>query len=144
MCNDPSQSIVKQYTEYFSDEINNDFEESHHLFRGAFPEGFPWELLKVLCGPPNVIFTWRHWGHFVGKYQDRQGKGEVVEMYGMCRVMVDEKLKICKIEAFFDPDAFLLALEGKIDFEELKMAKPLIGDTTKTAIQKAVCPLRNK
>ena len=129
---------------YFSDGINNDFEESHDLFRGAFTEGFPWEVLKVLSGPPNVIFTWRHWGNFVGKYQDRQGNNEVVEMYGMCRVTVDENLKICKIEAFFDPDSFLLALEGKMDFEELKMGKPLIGDISKTAIQKALCPMKNK
>ena len=26
------------------------FEESHELFRGAFTEGFPWEVLKVLVG----------------------------------------------------------------------------------------------
>ena len=47
-----------------SDNLNNDFERSHDLFRGAFIEGFPWELLKVLSGPPHVIFTWRHFGTF--------------------------------------------------------------------------------
>jgi hypothetical protein len=44
-----------------SDGLNNDFEESHHLFRGAFPEGFPWELLKVkltqLCIDLQKMFS---------------------------------------------------------------------------------------
>ena len=40
-------------------EIRN-FEESHELLRGAFLDGFSWEVLKGLSGPPNVLFTWRH------------------------------------------------------------------------------------
>lgn len=44
------------------------FESSHQLFRGAFSDGvFPWEVLKVLSGPPHVVFTWRHWGKFEGR-----------------------------------------------------------------------------
>ena len=125
------------------DGIENDFEESHNLFREAFPEGFPWEVLKVMCGPPAVIFTWRHWGKFVGSYQGNQGQGQVIEMFGMCRVTVDKNLKICKIEAFFDPDSFLCVLEGKLDAKELSSGQKLIGDISKTAIKKASCP-RNK
>ena len=81
------------------DGINDDFEASHDLFRGAFKNGFSWELLKVLSGPPGpVIFTWRHWAEFNGTFQGRQGDGEMIEMYGLCRVLVNDKLKIQKIE----------------------------------------------
>jgi hypothetical protein len=50
-----------------------DFEASHDLFRDSFLDGFAWELLKVLSGPPHVVFTWRHWGRFNGEYRGRKG-----------------------------------------------------------------------
>jgi hypothetical protein len=53
------------------------FEESHSLFRNCFTAGFPWEVLKVLSGPPHVVFTWRHWGKNTGTYRGRKGNGEV-------------------------------------------------------------------
>jgi hypothetical protein len=40
-------------------------------------------------------------------------------MYGMCRVIVDDSLKIVKIEAFFDPDSFLLALVPSVSGRQL-------------------------
>ena len=87
----------------FLDGIDDDFEASHNLFRDAFKSGFPWECLKVLSGPPGpVIFTWRHWAHFNGKFQGRQGSGELVEMYGLCRVIVNGDLKIQKLEVSFE------------------------------------------
>jgi hypothetical protein len=49
-------------------------------------------------------------------------------------------LKVCKIEAFFDPDSFLLSLEGQLDPDELDKGQALIGDISKTAIDKATCP----
>lgn len=64
----------------------------------------------------------------------------MVEMFGLCRVTVDNQLKICKLEVFFDPDSFLLAMEGKLDYQELRNGKKLIGDVSKTAIEKACCP----
>ena len=27
---------------------------------------------KVFSGPPNVVFTWRHWGQLEGTFQDHQ------------------------------------------------------------------------
>ena len=123
-----------------SDNLNNDFERSHDLFRGAFIEGFPWELLKVLSGPPHVIFTWRHFGTFTGTYEGRKGQGEVVEMFGLCRVAVNGDLKITKLEVFFDPDSFLLAMEGKLDVNSLRNGHALIGDTSMTAIERVSCP----
>lgn len=114
------------------------FEESHALFRNTFTEGFPWEVLKVLSGPPHVVFSWRHWGIFQGEFLGRKGKGELVEMYGMCRVTVDSNLKIMKIEAFYDPQTFMEALEGKVDLEECKYGKALIGDVTSLATEKLI------
>ncbi len=121
----------------FSDCLRNDFEASHHLFRDAFTKGFQWELLKVLSGPPHVTFTWRHWGKFTGKFQGNEGKGQVVNLYGMGRVTVDpETLKIGKIESFFDPDSLLKVMEGKMDSSDIADAQYLIGDLKKTAIEK--------
>ena len=83
----------------FSDGLKDDFKASHSLFRDAFKSGFPWELLKVLSGPPGpVIFTWRHWANFNGLFRGRQGSGELIEIYGLCRVVVNKDLKIQKLE----------------------------------------------
>ena len=62
-------------------------------------------------------------------------------MFGLCRVTVDDQLKICKLEVFFDPDSFLLAMEGKLDYRKLKNGTTLIGETSRTAIEKASCPV---
>ena len=52
-----------------------------------------------MSGPPGpVIFTWRHWAEFSGTFQGRQGEGEMIELYGLCRVIVNENLKIQKLE----------------------------------------------
>ena len=56
----------------------------------------------VLSGPPGpVIFTWRHWAEFTGTFRGRQGNGELIELYGLCRVIVNEELKIQKIEVSY-------------------------------------------
>ena len=56
-------------------------------------------MLKVLSGPPGpVIFTWRHWANFNGKFQENQGQGDLIELYGLSRVIVNEDLKIQKVE----------------------------------------------
>ena len=72
------------------------------------------------------------------------GSGEVVEMFGLCRVIVNNDLRICKIEAFFDPDSFLHVMEGKIDHQNLSAGQCLIGDISMTAIKKATCPIDHK
>ena len=98
------------------------------MFRGAFTDGFPWEVLKVLSGPPIVVFTWRHWGVLKGKFQENVGHEEHLEMYGLARVRVSEELKIQKIEVFFDPETFIKACEGRLKPTELKGGRSLIGD----------------
>ena len=71
------------------DASKHSFESSHHVFQGAFPDGFPWEVLDVFSGPPKVAFTWRHWGTFTGSYEGQRGKGEVIELYGFTVATVD-------------------------------------------------------
>ena len=61
-------------------EINEDFEESHKVFRSAFTDGFPWEVLKVIKGPPVVMFTWRHWAHFTGTFRGVNGSGNKIQV----------------------------------------------------------------
>ena len=66
--------------------------------------------------------------------------GKIVQLLRFRRYNTIGPLKVCKIEAFFDPDSFLLALEGKLDPDELNKGQALIGDISKTAIEKATCP----
>ena len=54
---------------------------------------------------------------------------QTVEMFGLCRVTVSDELKIQMIEAFFDPETFLRALEGeegKLDM--CRDGKALLGE----------------
>jgi hypothetical protein len=84
-----------------------DFESSAHLFHNAFPNGFLWELIEVLAGPPNVTFKWRHWGTFSGPYKEHAPTGETVEIVGVSVARVNDDLKILSIEHFFDSGSFL-------------------------------------
>jgi len=88
------------------------FKSSHDLFRSAFSEGFPWELIEVFSGPPRVAFSWRHWAHWTGPYKERAPTGELLEMYGMAVAEVDENLKIKSIDVYYDPNQILMTLEG--------------------------------
>jgi hypothetical protein len=83
------------------------FESSAKLFHTTFPQGFPWEVLEVYSGPPNVTFKWRHWGHFQGAYQDYAPTGETVEIIGMSIAHVTDDLKIVSLEHYFDNTLFL-------------------------------------
>lgn len=91
------------------------FETSAQLFHSTFPQGFPWEVLEVYSGPPNVTFKWRHWGHFRGAYKDYAPTGETVEIIGMSVARVTDDLKILSLEHYFDNTLFLdkLTSQGK-------------------------------
>jgi hypothetical protein len=117
------------------DNSKESFNSSHHLFRDAFPEGFAWELLDLFSGPPKVAFSWRHWGVFKGEYQGNQGKGELLDMYGFAIVTVDDKLKICGIEIFYKPEAFLEVMSGLRPVQHLQNGKGGFPDFA------GVCPL---
>jgi len=86
------------------------FESSYNLFHSAFPDGFHWELVEVLSGPPNVVFKWRHWGTFKGPYKDRQSTGETIEIIGLSIAKSTEDLKVESVEHFFDTHEFLTKL----------------------------------
>lgn len=86
------------------------FESSYELFHNAFQNGFHWELLEVVAGPPNVVFKWRHWGTFNGNYKDHQPTGETIEVIGLSIAKVTEDLKIESVEHFFDTNKFLTNL----------------------------------
>ena len=130
-------ALMRDCSAYQKYGIDDDFEASHDLFCDAFTTGFPWELLKVLSGPPGpVIFTWRHWAHFTIKFEGRTGHGELMEMYGLCRVIVNEDLKIQKLELFLNNETFLEALEGKRTPESLIKGIEDIGNVSETAIDR--------
>lgn len=84
-----------------------DFDSSYELFHTAFPEGFHWELIEVLSGPPNVVFKWRHWGTFKGSYKDYEPTGETIEIVGLSLARVTDDLKLESVEHFFDTNNFL-------------------------------------
>lgn len=83
------------------------FESSGKLFHTAFPNGFLWEVIEVLSGPPNVTFKWRHWGTFSGSFKDYAPTGETVEIVGLSIARVTEDLKLLSVEHFFDNSLFL-------------------------------------
>lgn len=103
------------------------FESSHAIFGNAFENGFPWEVLKVFSGPPEIAFSWRHWAYFTGVYKGKEGDGKRYDMYGLGLLTVNEELKVQKIRIFYDPKGFLEALEGKKNVTELHRAGGLVG-----------------
>lgn len=108
------------------DAANQDFETSHHLFRNALQGGFPWEVLQVYSGPPEIVFSWRHWGEFTGYYEGNKGHGELVEMTGFVAVKVTEELKITDLKVFYKPEGFLRDLKG----QEVIEKKPKLTSTS--------------
>jgi hypothetical protein len=113
------------------------WEGSHDMFHKSFA-AFPWEVLEVIAfpdlanpswpkvdNPDTVAFTWRHWGHFTGKYKNNKGKGELIEMYGFGTAKISRTgpinlsdgkpaPQLCEVDVFYDADTFLKQLEGKM------------------------------
>lgn len=103
------------------------FESSHTLFQTAFPNGFPWEVLKVFSGPPRISFSWRHWASFDGSFQDREGDQKTYDLYGFGVIDVTSELKVKEIQIFYKPDEFMKALHGNLPVDSLKNGKSLVG-----------------
>ncbi|MEO0538621.1 MAG: ester cyclase [Cyanobacteria bacterium P01_A01_bin.123] len=91
---------------------DENFESSYNLFHTAFPNGFHWELIEVVAGPPNVVFKWRHWGEFMGAYKENQPTGETIEIIGLSIAKVTDDLKIESVDHFFDTNKLLTKLAG--------------------------------
>lgn len=88
-----------------------DFAASHKTFKRMMPT-FAWEVVEVYCGPPRVVFRWRHWGvmnnDYVG-FNDKGDKvrikahGEAIDIQGITVAEVDDKVRLQKVETWFDP-----------------------------------------
>ena len=100
------------------DSENTTWEQSHDKFHTAFA-AFPWEVLEVYSGPPKVAFTWRHWGTFTGTYEENQGKGEKVEVFGFGTAVVNDKLQLCDVEIFYNAEEFISVLRGTKSVESV-------------------------
>lgn len=100
-------------------DVNMTWEESHELFRDKFKTGFAWEVLKVYVGPPDVSFTWRHWGHLNTSTleEEMSGKGKLIEIFGITRASViadeDGNLKLQGVDNYFDANGFLKSLQDE-------------------------------
>jgi len=95
------------------------FDDSHASFQAAFPGGFAFEILKVYGGPPEVGFTWRHWGKFEGQYRGNAGDGRDINIFGFGNAKVkmpdakNKRIRFTEVEVFYDMDSFLGDLNGK-------------------------------
>ncbi|GMI77085.1 hypothetical protein like AT1G78780 [Hibiscus trionum] len=75
---------------------------SHVAFATAFPRGFALEVIQVYSGPPLIVYKFRHWGYMEGPFKGHAPTGELVQIYGISIVEVDEEMKILKKEFFLD------------------------------------------
>jgi len=87
----------------------NTFESANALWSNTFPNGFAWECLEVLAGPPTVTFKWRHFGEFTGTFTDKegnkhQGNGEMINLIGLCIAKVNDSLQITHLDVYYDPE----------------------------------------
>jgi len=96
--------------EYYSPE-HSDFATSHKTFKRMMPT-FAWEVLEVYSGPPQVAFRWRHWGVMERDYVGFNDKGEkvtakahggTIDIQGVTVATVDDKVRLRKVETWFDP-----------------------------------------
>jgi len=109
----------------------NTFESANKTWSETFPEGYAWECLEVLAGPPAVTFKWRHFGHFTGTYTDKNGRkykgnGEMLNLIGLCIAKVNENLVIETLDVYYNPDDLLSACVTKVKPDESQA--PVGGD----------------
>ncbi|CAI0625479.1 unnamed protein product [Linum tenue] len=77
-------------------------ESAHLAFTTTFPRGFALEVLQVYSGPPVIAYKFRHWGYMEGPFQGYPPTGELVEFFGIGIFHVDEKVRVERVEFFFD------------------------------------------
>ncbi|XP_076891234.1 pathogen-related protein-like [Bidens hawaiensis] len=80
------------------------------IFTSTFPRGFVLEVLEVYSGPPVIVYKFRHWGYMEGPFKGYQPTNEIVEMFGVSIVKLDEQFKIVKLEFFYDRGQLLAGL----------------------------------
>lgn len=109
--------LIGQTNYYDSRQIS--FEESHAVFKKSFSQGFAWEVLEVYSPPPTVTFKWRHFGLMMNEFSCRGLSGHVyrvdptkkmVEIFGMCKATVNDRLQIQDLQIFYDPNQLFAQL----------------------------------
>lgn len=107
-------------------------ESSHTAFTNTFPRGFALEVVQVYSGPPVIVFKFRHWGYMEGPFKSYAPTGDLVELYGISIIEVDEQMKIVKVEFFLDRGELLgglTKLQGGSCREEEALSCPFLRST---------------
>ncbi|KAL0362615.1 UNVERIFIED_CONTAM: Pathogen-related protein [Sesamum calycinum] len=79
------------------------FDSADDAFRTALPRGFPCEVVAVYSGPPVITFKFRHWGYFEGPFKGHAPTGEMVQLFGVVILKVDELMRAEEVEIYYDP-----------------------------------------
>lgn len=120
----PYNLLVGETPEYAAQ--LNTFLDSNKIWSKTFPDGFAWECLEVLSGPPTVTFKWRHFGEFTGEFVDKdgithKGTGELVSFIGICIATVTEALQITGLDIYYNPQDLITPLVAKARAENAKL-----------------------
>jgi len=102
----PYNMLLAEMPDYSANALT--YEQSNTIFGETFADGYAWECLEVLSGPPTVTFKWRHFGKFSGTFTDRRGNkhkgnGEVLNLIGLCIAKVNESLVIETLDVYYNP-----------------------------------------
>jgi len=138
----PYNLLIGETPEYSSSALS--FEDSNKIFGSTFTEGFAWECLEVLSGPPTVAFRWRHFGKFAGTYTDKkgnkyQGDGSMIDVIGMCIAKVNDQLLIESLDIYYNPEDLLKPLTTKVKKGEGEMAVGTADEGDSNKIKGGAC-----
>mmetsp|Transcript_96790 Transcript_96790/g.242799 ORF Transcript_96790/g.242799 Transcript_96790/m.242799 type:complete len:269 (-) Transcript_96790:89-895(-) len=136
----PYNMLIGETPEYSASALS--FEDSNKIFGSTFTEGFAWECLEVLSGPPTVAFRWRHFGKFTGTYTDKkgnkyQGNGAMVNVIGMCIAKVNDQLIIESLDVYYNPEDLLKPLTTMVKMGDGE--RPVGADEGDSKNVKAPC-----
>ncbi|XP_072034832.1 uncharacterized protein [Amphiura filiformis] len=87
-------------------------ESSDNDFKTTFPDGFSWEVLEVIHGPPKLVFTWRHWATMTGPFKGNEPTGQLLEMYGCVTADVSPDNKLQCVHFYVDANPFISKLRN--------------------------------
>lgn len=122
---------------------NNTFESANTIFTQTFSEGYAWEVLEVLSGPPTVTFKWRHFGKFSGVYTDKcgrkhKGNGQILNLIGLCIAKVNDQLLIESLDVYYNPQDLLTPLMTKTTVSD-EVAPVGCDEADRQGAQDAAC-----
>lgn len=106
----PYNLLIGETKDYSASALT--FEDSNQNFGAAFADGYAWECLDVLSGPPTVAFRWRHFGKYSGVFTDKRGvqhagDGRLLNLLGLCIAKVNDHLQIESLEVYYNPSDLL-------------------------------------